>query len=322
MGSGARNAEGRGSHLFWIAIEADQVGQDVHFAAEGTHVLADEIEPDPARASGGQVQGDQDTVIEVGFDAVLRQPAEAEAASDGVDGCLDGRDLENALGGNPRLMFEGSGCGALDCHKRVPHQVRTIELALDSEERVILACDCDHPDVEDGPYEEISGDKARDAELGAVDGEFGIGSKERALTEFRLNVGKAAGELRQSGKEEAARIDAVHREPHLGFASRGQRMRALLDLVKTGEMCFDFGKHDAAEFGQMRAPALHLKELDAEPLLQATDGVADRRLGAIELFGRRRKATQLDNRLQDLPFVEGSPHTRSIISRNSIFWPE
>jgi hypothetical protein len=188
------------------------------------------------------------------------------------------------------------------------HQVGAIELAFDSEERVIPACDCDHPDVENGLDEELSGDKTCDAEMGAVDGEFGIGGKERALAEFRLNVGEAVGELSQSGKEAAVWIDAVHREPHFGFAAGRERMGALLDLVKTGEVGFDVGEQDAPEFGEVRASTLRLKELNADPFLQAGDRVADSRLRAIQLLGRWRKAAQLNNGLQNLPFIEGGAH--------------
>jgi hypothetical protein len=84
---------------------------------------------------------------------------------------------------------------------------------------------------------------------------------------------------------------------------------------------FDFGEHDATEFSEVRASALHLKNLNAEPFLQARDGVADGGLGAIELFGCGRKATQLDNGLQDLPFIEGGAHIVNI-SIKSILWPE
>ena len=41
-----------GLDLFQIAVEADQVGQDIQFVTERAEVFADEIEPDLAGASG------------------------------------------------------------------------------------------------------------------------------------------------------------------------------------------------------------------------------------------------------------------------------
>jgi hypothetical protein len=87
-------------------------------------------------------------------------------------------------------------------------------------------------------------------------------------------------------------------------------------LKAIGEVGFDVSEQDAAKFGQVRASAFHLKELNAEPFLQAGDGVADGGLGAVELFGRRRKATQRDNGLQDLPFIEGGAHILNISSKS------
>jgi hypothetical protein len=88
--------------------------------------------------------------------------------------------------------------------------------------------------------------------------------------------------------------------------------------VKTGEVGFDVGEQDAAEVGEVRVSALHLEDLNTELFLQAGDGVADGGLGAVELFGRRRKAAQLDNGLQDLPFIEGCASPINI-SNKSMF---
>jgi hypothetical protein len=136
------------------------------------------------------------------------------------------------------------------------------------------------------------------------------------LTKLGLNVREEASKLGESGKEATVGIDAIHREPHFGFAAGCKRLCTLLDLVKTGEMGFDVREQDTAKVGEMRTPALHLKELYAEPFLQAGDGVADGGLRTIELPGRGRKASQLDNGLQDFPFIEGGAHHLNISNKS------
>lgn len=64
---------------------------------------------------------------------------------------------------------------------------------------------------------------------------------------------------------------------------------------------------------EVRSAALDLEQSDAEMILEAGDGVTDGRLGAVELFGRRRETAQLDNGLQDLPFIESGLHVDKYI---------
>jgi hypothetical protein len=93
-------------------------------------------------------------------------------------------------------------------------------------------------------------------------------------------------------------------------------MCTLLDFVKTGEVGFNVREQDPAKVGEMRASALHLKELNTEPFLKPGDGVADSGLGTIELLGRSSKASQVDNGLQDFPFIEGGTHAPNISSKS------
>jgi len=66
-------------------------------------------------------------------------------------------------------------------------------------------------------------------------------------------------------------------------------------------MRFDVREQYAAQFGEVRSAALDLEQSDAEMVLESGDGVTDGRLGAVELFGRRRETAHLDDGLQDLP---------------------
>ncbi len=62
-------------------------------------------------------------------------------------------------------------------------------------------------------------------------------------------------------------------------------------------------KH-AAHFSQLGFSAFQFQQFDSQPFLKPSDGVADRGLGAIELFRCRRKAVQLNDGSQDFPFIE------------------
>ena len=92
----------------------------------------------------------------------------------------------------------------------------------------------------------------------------------------------------------------------------------MFDLLKPSQMRFDIGEQSAAKLSEMRAAPFDLEQLDTQLLLEAGDGVANGGLRAIELFGRRSEAAQLDDRLQDLPFVEGGKHDSINISNKSM----
>ena len=64
-------------------------------------------------------------------------------------------------------------------------------------------------------------------------------------------------------------------------------------------------KH-AAHFRQLGISAFQFQQFDSQPFLKPSDGVADRGLGAIELFRCKRKAAQLHDGLQGFPFIESS----------------
>ena len=78
-------------------------------------------------------------------------------------------------------------------------------------------------------------------------------------------------------------------------------------------MRFDVREQYATQFGEVCSAALDLEQSDAEMILEAGDGVADGRLGTVELFGRRRETALLDDGLQDLPFIESGSHVDKYI---------
>jgi hypothetical protein len=79
---------------------------------------------------------------------------------------------------------------------------------------------------------------------------------------------------------------------------------------------FGVSQKDPPQFGQLRPPAFDFEEPYTELILQASDCVADGRLRTVELLCGWREAAELDDRLQNLPFIKGGSHTRSIYRRN------
>jgi len=91
------------------------------------------------------------------------------------------------------------------------------------------------------------------------------------------------------------------------------RASAFLESPESIQIGFGIGKEDPAHLGQVRLPPSQLQQLDPKLLLESAHGVADRGLRAAELFGCGSKAAQLDDRPQDLPFVESRFHEREYI---------
>lgn len=87
-------------------------------------------------------------------------------------------------------------------------------------------------------------------------------------------------------------------------------------------MRFDVREQYATQFGEVRSAALDLEQSDAEMILEAGDGVTDGRLGAVELFGRRRETARLDDGLQDLPFIECGSHVDKYIYQIDMVGPK
>lgn len=79
----------RDSDLFEFGIETKKVAENVQFAAERVDILADEVESSVAGAPRGQAQRHKITILEIGFNAVLREPTIAETAANGVNGRLN-----------------------------------------------------------------------------------------------------------------------------------------------------------------------------------------------------------------------------------------
>lgn len=73
-------------------------------------------------------------------------------------------------------------------------------------------------------------------------------------------------------------------------------------------MGFYIGQQDASRLCQVGSSASLFEQFDPKLFLEASDCVADRRLRAIELFRCRGEAAQLNNSLQDLPFIKGRLH--------------
>ncbi len=67
----------------------------------------------------------------------------------------------------------------------------------------------------------------------------------------------------------------------------------------------DLGEIGLRRIGQQQPPADAAKQLEAEPFLERLDLMADRRLGDVELGGRRGKAEMAGRRLEGAQCIEG-----------------
>lgn len=82
--------------------------QSDEFLAAATKVLADEIQTHVPHPSGLHAQRAKFSGIEELLNAILREPAEAEPAVNGIDGRLDGDDGQKALRGSTWLVLRGA----------------------------------------------------------------------------------------------------------------------------------------------------------------------------------------------------------------------
>src|ERR1017187_1460392 len=173
---------------------------------------------------------------------------------------------------------------------------------------MIAPHDCNHSYHEDGLEKHFAGHQTGHAELSVMERELQVRREKRALPKRRPHMGKSARETSQSSKEAVVGKDAVHGEPDLRGAARRHQTGTLLELMKPCQMGFCIRQKQPPHLSQLRFPSLDLKKPDTQPVLRASDGIADRRLRPIELIGSRRKSPQLNHSLKDLPSIERRVH--------------
>jgi len=293
--------------LYFI-IHAKQPGKSVHFAAAKIRILADQIEAHLSGRTNWHPERKELCAIQIGLNAVFREPTEAEAASNCIDRSFNGAHGQESLRRTARLALAAARTRSFNDYEDVLHHVDPRDLSFERMEWVIPVGDRCHLDIKDRLHEIFARHQPNYAEMRIVRRKLRISGNKGGLAEFLMDIWKLPREFRKSGKEALIREDAIHRQSNLRLSARREQASPLLELMESCQMGFGISQQNTPSFRQMGFPALLLKQLYPNLFLESRDGIADCRLRAIELLCGRREAAELNNSLENFPFIEGCFH--------------
>ncbi len=183
-------------------------------------------------------------------------------------------------------------------------QILESQLALQAMQCVIGVGDGDELDVGQIGTQLTGQDQAADGQIGLALGERLLDAGQHLLAQQYA----ATAALRHEGGEGfdhlAGRIGGVQDQAYLGFPALLHVMSQFLELAGLLDQLPRAAQEQGACFGEHCLASVDAQQRYAELLLHAGDRVADRRLRAVQCFGRLSEAAVVDDRLQGTPLLE------------------
>ena len=106
-----------------FAVHAKQVGKSVHFSAVKIRIFTDQIEAYLPGAADGHAKRKKFAALQELLSAILRQPTEAEAASNCIDRSFDRTYGQEPLRWAARLALNGARTPSFDHDQHVLHHI-------------------------------------------------------------------------------------------------------------------------------------------------------------------------------------------------------